>query len=362
MKWFRRGKSDATTDSAPSQPQPDDVEPDEESAAENQGTDEHSSSWDRARLRSMLSSALISAIRSIADEPARKEVIAWFVQAREILDSGKPKKEVAKDLYGILSSKRIAQLLGGTAKTTLSSYKGSGLPLSIKAALPVAVLGGAVFGAQGAGIAAFGSAIGLPVVLILFLGTAGVTAVIEAFIKDKTVRDPLTKLLIAMLALESKRRASKELLRALREEIAVPKRQDLPDDAAERISALREMDPIDFERHVMSLFAAEGFDAGVTCRSNDFGVDGFVTHPDGLLVVQCKRNSLANTVGRPVVQQFKGVIEEQKALRGYIVTTSRFTNEARESAKLNDRIILVDCDELLKWHDDGKTLTSADAR
>ena len=119
-----------------------------------------------------------------------------------------------------------------------------------------------------------------------------------------------------MLALESKWRTSKELLRALREEIAVPKRQDLPADATERIATLRAMAPIDFERQVMSLFAAEGYDAGVTCRSNDFGVDGFVTHPDGMLVVQCKRNSLTNTVGRPVVQQFKGVIEEQNVNGG----------------------------------------------
>ncbi len=76
-------------------------------------------------------------------------------------------------------------------------------------------------------------------------------------------------------------------------------------------------------------------------------------HPDGLIVVQCKRNSEDNAVGRPIVQQFKGVIEEQKAFRGYIVTTSRFTEEARSSAEQNDRIRLIDWQELLVWHERG---------
>jgi restriction endonuclease Mrr len=59
-------------------------------------------------------------------------------------------------------------------------------------------------------------------------------------------------------------------------------------------------------------------------------------------------------VGRPVVQQFKGVIEEQKAYRGYILTTSRFTDEAKSSAQQNDRIRLIDWEELMVWHEKGR--------
>jgi restriction endonuclease Mrr len=103
----------------------------------------------------------------------------------------------------------------------------------------------------------------------------------------------------------------------------------------------------------MSFFEKQGHPVGLTARSNDFGVDGYVCHPDGLIVVQCKRNSEDNAVGRPIVQQFKGVIEEQKAYRGYIVTTSRFTEEARSSAEQNDRIRLIDWQELLVWHERG---------
>jgi len=100
----------------------------------------------------------------------------------------------------------------------------------------------------------------------------------------------------------------------------------------------------------MSFFDAAGFEAWATRKSNDFGVDGFAVHPDGLMIVQCKRNSIDNKVGRPTIQQFKGVIEEQSALRGYVVTTSTFTEEAMESAKLSERIVLVDMDFLVRWH------------
>ncbi|WP_375781062.1 restriction endonuclease [Bradyrhizobium sp. ma5] len=89
--------------------------------------------------------------------------------------------------------------------------------------------------------------------------------------------------------------------------------------------------------------------------SNDFGVDGFAVHPDGLIIVQCKRNSSANRVGRPTIQQFKGVIEEQGALRGYVVSTSTFTEEAKESAVLSEKIVLVDIDGLARWHAEAPT-------
>ncbi len=340
MRWFRGSKRDEKSAE----------ESQDSSAGFNSETDRsNNSSWARAKL----TAAFVAVISSISEDRSRKEVIAWLIQARGILQAGGTKREIASALYETLSGKRIAGLLASTAKKTFESYRGSDLPMSIKAAIPVAVLGTAMFGAQGAGVAAFGSAIGLPVVLILFLGTVGVTAVIEAFVKDKTVRDPLTRLLVAMLALEAKRRASKEILQALREEVSVPRRQDVPKGSADLIATLRAMDPIDFERHIMALFESEGHPVGVTPRSNDFGVDGFVTHPDGLLIVQCKRNSEQNKVGRPVVQQFKGVVEEQRALWGYIVTTSRFTTEAKESANLSDKIILVDCDDLVRWHLDG---------
>jgi len=147
----------------------------------------------------VFSSAIITAIRSVADESDRKEVIAWFIQSREILEADKLKKAIARDLYATMDGKQVGGLLVNTAMAT---YESSNLPLSIKAALS----DGALLGGQGIGLPAFGGAIGLQVVMILFLGIAGVTAVVKTFAKDSKVRDPLAKLLVTKTALKSKRR------------------------------------------------------------------------------------------------------------------------------------------------------------
>jgi restriction system protein len=124
----------------------------------------------------------------------------------------------------------------------------------------------------------------------------------------------------------------------------------IPHDAEKLRKTLLEMDPFKFERHTMGFFEAAGLEAWVTRKSNDLGVDGFAIHPDGLIITQCKRNAPDNKVGRPMIQQFKGVMEEQKALRGYVVTTSTFTGDARRSAELSDKLTLIDIDELVRWH------------
>jgi hypothetical protein len=69
----------------------------------------------------------------------------------------------------------------------------------------------------------------------------------------------------------------------------------------------------------------------------------------------CKRNAPDNKVGAPMIQQFKGVIEEQAAIRGYFVTTSSFTDMARQSAEKSDKVILVDMDFLVGWEKTAPT-------
>ncbi|WP_422610598.1 restriction endonuclease [Pararhodospirillum photometricum] len=41
---------------------------------------------------------------------------------------------------------------------------------------------------------------------------------------------------------------------------------------------------------------------------------------------------------------------ENEALKGYIVTTSYFSTPAQASAAKSDRVVLVDGDELIRWH------------
>ncbi|WP_437225056.1 restriction endonuclease [Planctomicrobium sp. SH661] len=306
--------------------------------------------------RSGLAAAIVTGIRMVSAERDRDEIIRWFVEARSILSQGRPKTETAKSLYQSIDTLRFAKLLTNTVRTSIANYRGANLPLSLKVAMPITAVGAAFFGTQYAGLVAMGGGIGLPVLLLLFLGTAGATSVIEGFIKDRSIRDPLTKLLLAFVAMETSRQAKKELLDAMRADAMVPERVQTPDDPSAQLAFLMQMDPIAFERHVMSFFEKCGFPTGLTARSNDFGVDGYVFHPDGIVIVQCKRYGEDNPVGRPAIQQFKGVIEEQRAFRGYFVTTSRFTNEATESAAKSDRICLVNGSELLRWHKDGMSL------
>ncbi|HEY1067097.1 MAG TPA: restriction endonuclease, partial [Pirellulales bacterium] len=305
-------------------------------------------------VRSQVTSALVAGIRLVSAERDRDEIIRWFVEAREILARNGSTAESAKALYSKIDTLRFGRLLTNTIGTSLANYRGANLPLSLKVALPVTAVGAAVFGAKYAGLAAFGSGLGLPVVLLLFLGTAGATSVVEAFVKDRGIRDPLTRLLLTFVAFETARRAKRELLDALRADAMTPLRAVVPPEAGAVLESLLQLDPVAFERHVMSFFEQAGHPTGLTARSNDFGVDGYVFHPDGLVIVQCKRYALDNPVGRPDVQQFKGVVEEQQAFRGYFVTTSRFTDGAVESAAKNERVRLIDGEELVRWHLDGR--------
>jgi restriction system protein len=307
-----------------------------------------------AKLREVLVNSSVAGIRSVAQERDRDEILRWFVNARQLMaDEKLSKSAVASELYKSINTLRVAQLLASIATTSLTSYRQSKLPLALKIALPVTAAGTVIFGAQGAGIAAFGGAIGAPVVLLLFLGTAGATSIIEAFIRDRSVRDPLTRLMLTFVEFESSRRAQKEFLAAMRADAMTPLRAVVPPEHEELMAFLFQMDPIAFERHVMSFFEEAGYPTGLTARSNDFGVDGYVFDPDGIVIVQCKRYSADNAVGRPDIQKFKGVVEEQRALRGYFVTTSRFTDEAIRSAEMSDRIELIDGKKLCDWHIHG---------
>jgi len=305
-------------------------------------------------FRQKLVTIIVQAVSNISKESDRDEIIRWFVHARSIVEEGGTKKEIAKALYDHVDSKRTFQLLWSSVATSLKNYKDSDLPLSLKVALPVAAAGVVALGTAGGGLAMFGGAIGLPVVVILFLGTAGLTSVVEAFTKNKNVRDPLTIAVLALVSLETKRRLDKAVLGMLREELQTPSRAEVPEEEKQLRLALLEMDSGDFERHVMSFFEADRLPCGVSHKGRDKGIDGWAEHPEGFIVVQCKRYGEDHPVGRPVIQQLKGVVEETRAFRAYLVTTSRFTKEAQESGEQSHKIMMVDMDGLVAWHSGGR--------
>jgi len=125
--------------------------------------------------------------------------------------------------------------------------------------------------------------------------------------------------------------------------------------ADELIKKLKQVNPTFFERIVVELLVKMGYggsraDAGKAIgRSGDGGIDGIIKEDKlGLDVVyiQAKRWD-TNSVGRPDVMQFAGALQAQKANKGIFITTSKFTEEARNYvAQIGSKIVLIDGEHL----------------
>jgi len=127
----------------------------------------------------------------------------------------------------------------------------------------------------------------------------------------------------------------------------------LRDELLQRILA---NSPAFFEQLIVDLLVAMGYggshkDAAAQLgRSGDGGVDGIINEDRlGLdrIYVQAKRYAAGNPVGRPDVNGFVGSLVGLGATKGVFVTTSTFSQPAREYVKhLAQRVILIDGGEL----------------
>ncbi|OAF14134.1 restriction endonuclease [Bradyrhizobium neotropicale] len=306
-------------------------------------------------IKKWLVGCFAAAIRHTTRAEDRVLAIQWLSDSRAVLASDLRPIEKFKKLNTLINSRTAVSAIAKSVSEAVSNYRKSDLPLPMKIALPATLASLPLVGGHAAGIAAFGGALGVPVLLLIFLGTAGITSIIEAVVTTPEARPHIAEIIDAIVQDERLRRTSAQMKAAMKEQPMDPARVTVPLEELALRAYLLSMDPFEFERHTMSFFEAAGFEAWATRKSNDFGVDGFAIHPDGLIIVQCKRNSSDNKVGRPTIQQFKGVIEEQTALRGYVVTTSTFTDEAMESAQLSDKLIIVDMEALVRWHAEAPT-------
>jgi len=302
-------------------------------------------------IQSWIVNLIVVAIQACSTDQDRLEIIAWLALVREILNNPElSTRQKAAHIYDLIDSKKTVGVMFRSVEQSVENYKNAELPLAVKVAIPTTLAAATVVGAQGVGIAAFGTAIGLPVLLLIFIGAAGITAIIEAFFSKSASRDYIS-LVMAIIATDTLfRETKKNLKETMTAEPQEPKLYEMPSEEQALRAILLNMDPYDFERHIMSFFQKYGL-AWVTKKSNDAGIDGFARHSNGLIIVQCKRNAPDNSVGRPVVQQFKGVLEEnEETWKGFIVTTSHFTKDAKASAIKNDKIVLIDMDILVQWH------------
>jgi restriction system protein len=146
---------------------------------------------------------------------------------------------------------------------------------------------------------------------------------------------------------------------------------NLRDELADEVLArLKKSSPSFFERIVVELLVKMGYggsraDAGKAMgKTGDGGIDGIIKEDKlGLDVVylQAKRWD-NNPVGRPDVMQFAGALQAQKATKGILITTSRFTDDARSYVtQIGSKIVLIDGEQLSQLmidHDVGVSTIS----
>lgn len=125
--------------------------------------------------------------------------------------------------------------------------------------------------------------------------------------------------------------------------------QELAEELLDQVLSLT---PARFERLIVDLLIAMGYGDGraemgqAIGRSGDGGIDGVVNEDKlGLdaVYIQAKRYALDNKVGRPALQAFIGSMTGESATKGVFVTTSGFSNEARDYVRrVQQRVVLID--------------------
>jgi restriction system protein len=120
--------------------------------------------------------------------------------------------------------------------------------------------------------------------------------------------------------------------------------------AAELLDTVKSSSPAFFERLVIDLLLKMGYggtreDAGQAVGSSgDGGIDGIIKEDRlGLDTVYIQAKKWEGTVGRPEIQKFAGALLAQRARRGVFITTSDFSQAAREyPSRIDSTIVLID--------------------
>ena len=155
----------------------------------------------------------------------------------------------------------------------------------------------------------------------------------------------------AKVATSSDSETPDEVMRGAHREIEDALRKEL-------LERVRDAPPAFFEGLLVNLLVEMGYGGSVAAAgralgtSGDGGVDGVIDQ-DALgldrVYIQAKRHADGNNVGSGAIRDFFGSLDRFKANKGLFVTTSAFTNDARETAELlSKRIVLIDGDTLTR--------------
>ena len=140
--------------------------------------------------------------------------------------------------------------------------------------------------------------------------------------------------------------------------------------AEELLQKIKDNTPAFFEELVVDLLVKMGYggsreDAGrAVGRSGDGGIDGIINEDRlGLdaIYIQAKRWGEGH-VGSPDIDKFSGALNRKGASKGVFITTSRFTDSAKDAVKENTglKIVLIDGEQLAQLmidHDVGVSIT-----
>ena len=125
--------------------------------------------------------------------------------------------------------------------------------------------------------------------------------------------------------------------------------------AGELIDHVRRSSPAFFEQLVVELLASMGYGgsraeaARAVGQTGDEGIDGIIDEDRlGLdsIYIQAKRWS-DNPVRRTDIQQFVGALQGKRARKGVYITTSRFTDDAKQYVlNIDVKVVLIDGNRL----------------
>lgn len=120
--------------------------------------------------------------------------------------------------------------------------------------------------------------------------------------------------------------------------------------ASELLSQLKAASPSFFEKVVVDVLVRMGYggslkDAGQAIgRSGDEGIDGVINEDRlGLDSIYIQAKKWEGSVSRPEIQKFAGALQGKRATKGVFITTSTFTDGAKDFAtNISSKIILLD--------------------
>jgi restriction system protein len=105
--------------------------------------------------------------------------------------------------------------------------------------------------------------------------------------------------------------------------------------------------PNEFEDVIAEMYKKLGYDVKQTPYSNDKGKDIILKKDGRKYLVECKRYHFENTIGREALQKFFAAIIEEKAEKGFFVTTSDFKSTSIKYANDIKKIDLINGNKLI---------------